>query len=88
MWDNSAQRVSILTTIRYRSVLVLYGSQTGNSESIAKDLNEILLAQDIASSCLTLDEANKLNIKEDAYAVIIGQRLNSANHLICPFKLH
>jgi sulfite reductase alpha subunit-like flavoprotein len=55
-----------------RPVFVLFGSQTGNSESIAKDVNDKLLALNVASRCLSLNEVAEISLKENARAVIIG----------------
>ena len=51
---------------------MLFGSQTGNSESIAKDVNDKLLALNVASRCLSLNEVAEISLKENARAVIIG----------------
>ncbi len=50
---------------------VLYGSQTGNSESIARDFHTKLQEHGVPSSCLTLNESKKISLKESAKAVII-----------------
>ena len=55
-----------------RPILVLFGSQTGNSESIAQDLNQKLLIQNISSNCLSLNDVAKTQLKENVRAVIIG----------------
>lgn len=66
-----------------RSVYVLYGSQTGNSESIAKDLNDKLESVDgFESCCMALNEAAKLDLKEEALAVVIGTFLTLIHALI------
>ena len=57
---------------RSRPVLVLFGSQTGNSESIATDIQEKLAALNVPSRCSSLNEVAKITMKEDARAVIIG----------------
>mmetsp|Transcript_14965 Transcript_14965/g.24767 ORF Transcript_14965/g.24767 Transcript_14965/m.24767 type:complete len:165 (-) Transcript_14965:213-707(-) len=59
-------------TENQRSVYVLYGSQTGNSECIAKDLNEKLQELDnFSAQTMPLNEAVGINLKEQARAVII-----------------
>ena len=50
---------------------ILYGSQTGNAEFIAKDLHEKCQEKDIPSICKTLNDVKKVNLKEIAKAVII-----------------
>ena len=52
-------------------IYILYGSQTGNAEFIAKDLHEKCQEKEIASICHTLNDAKKINLKEVAKAVII-----------------
>lgn len=52
-------------------VYILYGSQTGNAECIAKDLHEKCQDKEISSICQTLNDAKKVNLKDAAKAVII-----------------
>lgn len=54
-----------------RQVFVLFGSQTGNSESIAQDIHEKLLTCNVSSRCLSLNDAAIIPLKEEARAVII-----------------
>lgn len=52
-------------------VHVLYGSQTGNAEDIAKDVCEKFQKAEIKSVCMTLNAAKKVNLKESAKFVVI-----------------
>jgi methionine synthase reductase len=54
-----------------QEIYILYGSQTGNAEFIAKDLHEKCQEKEIKSICTTLNDAKKINLKEVAKAVII-----------------
>ncbi len=55
-------------------MLVLYGSQTGNAESIAKDLQETMneLDEQINSLCFPLNHAVDTSVMTGAAATIIG----------------
>ena len=53
------------------SIYVLYGSQTGNSESIAKHLENILLENNNEVKCLTLNNSLHLDFKDSNLVVII-----------------
>lgn len=55
-----------------RSVLVLFGSQTGNSENIAQDINAKLLRENISSRCLCLNDVANNLLKKELRALIIG----------------
>lgn len=66
-----------------RTVFVLYGSQTGNSEFIASDLAAKISAAfgaqdasaellDIQVRCSTLNNVKKTDMKAEAAAVVIG----------------
>ena len=56
-----------------RSVYVLFGSQTGNSECIANDINERLQGLDnLSVKTMPLNEAAGINLKEESRSVIIG----------------
>lgn len=55
-----------------KSVYVLYGSQTGNAESIAEDLAQTLIEdQEIPCICQTLNYAKPLALKDLANFVLI-----------------
>lgn len=61
-----------LTVRNYcRKVYVLYGSQTGNSETIGKDLADKLQEDNIETECLPLNSAKKLVLKDLAKILII-----------------
>jgi sulfite reductase alpha subunit-like flavoprotein len=51
---------------------ILYGSQTGNAESIAKELHARLVDMGLPATCGTCNEAKGVDLKEMAAAVIIG----------------
>ena len=55
----------------HRTVLVLYGSQTGNAESIAKDVSEKLNMSGVDNKCFDLNSAKGLNLKEEASCLLI-----------------
>ena len=55
----------------YREFYVLYGSQTGNAESVAKDFSSKLSSKGINNKCLTLNAAKKLLIKDLAKCLIV-----------------
>jgi sulfite reductase alpha subunit-like flavoprotein len=53
---------------------ILYGSQTGNAESIAKELHAKLVARGLSATCCTCNDAKAVDLKETAAAVVIGER--------------
>ena len=55
----------------YREFYILYGSQTGNAESVAKDFSSKLTSKGIDNKCLTLNAAKKLSIKQLAKCLIV-----------------
>ena len=57
-------------------MLVLFGSQTGNAQSIAQDVNEKLLSLNISSSCFSLNEVAEVPFIYDPHAVIISNHFN------------
>jgi menaquinone-dependent protoporphyrinogen IX oxidase len=74
-----------------RTIFVLYGSQTGNSEFIANDLaakftDTFTSTKDpsagelnIEVRCCTLNTAKKTDLKAEAAAVVIGASLRAFN---------
>jgi sulfite reductase alpha subunit-like flavoprotein len=54
-----------------REVYVLYGSQTGNAESLAVELAGRLSEQGISSKCESLNTVKKLPLKDLASLLII-----------------
>ena len=54
-----------------KELFILYGSQTGNSEFIAKELHAKCVESQIPSVCRTLNEVKSLVLKELACAVVI-----------------
>ena len=54
-----------------KDVLILYGSQTGNSEDIAKDLHEKCSKLKIGSVCKHLNSVKKVELKDIAKFVVI-----------------
>ena len=54
-----------------KDVLILYGSQTGNSEDIAKDLHERCSKDNISSVCKNLNSVKKVDLKEIAKFVVV-----------------
>jgi sulfite reductase alpha subunit-like flavoprotein len=54
-----------------KDVLILYGSQTGNSEDIAKDLHDKCSAANISSVCKNLNSVKKVELKEIAKFVVV-----------------
>ena len=51
---------------------ILYGSQTGNAESIARDLHETCTNLGIPTVCCTLNEAKNIDLRiESNFAIII-----------------
>ena len=55
----------------HREIYILYGSQTGNAESLAVDLGERLTERGIANTCMPLNGAKKLPLKDLASMLII-----------------
>ena len=51
---------------------MLYGSQTGNAESVARDVSEKLTLEGIKNKCMELNLAKSLNIKETALCVVVS----------------
>lgn len=54
-----------------KDVLILFGSQTGNSEDIAKDLHEKCNLKKIKSVCKNLNSVKKVELKEIAKFVVV-----------------
>ena len=50
---------------------MLYGSQTGNAESIAKEMSEKLSAENIKNKCLALNMVKGQPLKEIASGLIV-----------------
>jgi sulfite reductase alpha subunit-like flavoprotein len=53
------------------TIYILYGSATGNSEAIAKELSTKCLEHEISNTCLALNEVKKTSLKDEAAAVVI-----------------
>jgi flavodoxin len=51
---------------------VIYGSQTGNAESIAKEFNENLLHHGFNSKCMSLNSTSAADMKENADIIALG----------------
>jgi len=60
-----------MSTSLSRTIYLLYGSQTGNAESIAQDLSDKFRRGGFDNQCLALNEAKKLPMKELASCLII-----------------
>lgn len=54
-----------------REIYVLYGSQTGNAESLAVELSEKLAEAKISSKCMPLNGAKKIELKTVASFLIV-----------------
>lgn len=54
-----------------QDVLILFGSQTGNSEDIAKDLHDKCSSANISSVCKNLNSVKKVELKEIAKFVVV-----------------
>jgi sulfite reductase alpha subunit-like flavoprotein len=54
-----------------KDILILYGSQTGNSEDIAKDLHERCQKCSISSVCQQLNTMKKVDLKERAKFIVV-----------------
>lgn len=54
-----------------RNIYILYGSQTGNAESLAVELSEKLLEADIKSQCLALNAVKKVDLKTVASFLVV-----------------
>ena len=72
-----------------RELYVLYGSQTGNSEDIAKNIYEKCSGLGFSTTLLNLNAAKKIPLKEKALAIIIGYSyvfiVESHSNVIFPF---
>ena len=55
----------------HRCVYILYGSQTGNAESVAKDVAEKFTRDGIQNICTDLNSAKAINLKELALCLVI-----------------
>lgn len=55
----------------FREIYVLYGSQTGNAESLAMELSEKLNENTMSNKCMKLNDAKKINLKEVASFLIV-----------------
>lgn len=49
----------------------MYGSQTGNAESLAKDLSEKLTQSNIGNICIELNAAKKIPIIDLALCLVV-----------------
>lgn len=49
----------------------MYGSQTGNAESLAQDLADRLNEVGVASQCMTLNAAKKIQLKGTAALLVV-----------------
>ena len=58
-------------TMGGKDILILFGSQTGNSEDIAKDLHERCSKLAISSVCKNLNSVKKVDLKEIAKFIIV-----------------
>lgn len=67
---------------------MLYGSQTGNAEHIARDLYDKLTEMGLKSTYSTLNAVKKVNFKETAHAVIIGESASFRISLYGPAIIH
>ena len=54
-----------------KDILILFGSQTGNSEEIAKDLHERCSKLAISSVCKNLNSVKKVDLKKIAKFIIV-----------------
>mmetsp|Transcript_10156 Transcript_10156/g.16963 ORF Transcript_10156/g.16963 Transcript_10156/m.16963 type:complete len:804 (-) Transcript_10156:294-2705(-) len=54
-----------------KEIYVLYGSQTGNAESLAEDFSASLSEEGIDNKCMNLNAAKKIPLKEVATLLII-----------------
>lgn len=50
---------------------MLYGSQTGNSESMARDVSDKLKNEGVENKCLDLNAAKRLNLRDEASCLLI-----------------
>jgi methionine synthase reductase len=58
-------------TVDNSSVFILYGSQTGNGESLATDLSERLTEAGVPNESMTLNAAKKMDLKGTASLLVI-----------------
>lgn len=56
----------------HRYILVAYGSQTGNAESISQDFFEALEQFGFNAKHMTLNKTKNINFPEEVSALIIG----------------
>ncbi|KAJ3188746.1 hypothetical protein HDU85_004460 [Gaertneriomyces sp. JEL0708] len=61
-----------MTTGKAEAIAVLYASQTGNAEWIAKHIHEEALARGYASTCHTLDDHADANLSENKALVVVA----------------
>jgi sulfite reductase alpha subunit-like flavoprotein len=54
-----------------KDIYILYGSQTGNSEDIAKDLEDKCRNAGIPVVCMTLNAAKKVTLKDMAKFLVV-----------------
>lgn len=56
-----------------KKIYILYGSQTGNGESIAQDLHQQLLDMGMPAECMNLNSVKKtgVNLKQTAICSVI-----------------
>ena len=73
LYSNLPTCTQCLTKHYFRSVYVLYGSQTGNGEAIADDFSQHLVEIGMPSQCMNLDAAKKtaVDFKTNAACMII-----------------
>ncbi|KAJ3048638.1 hypothetical protein HK097_010367, partial [Rhizophlyctis rosea] len=61
-----------MTSDRAQQLVVLYASQTGNAEWIAKHIHEEALARGYQSQCFVLDEFVKVDLKQNLAMIIVA----------------
>ena len=54
-----------------KEIYILYGSQTGNSEYIAKDVYQQCLTADVRCQCLPLNSVKGLDLREMALGLVV-----------------
>ena len=66
-------RANILCCLlKSKYILVAYGSQTGNAESIAQDFLETIQQLGFHAKCMTLNKTKNINFQEEVSVLVIG----------------
>lgn len=73
-----------MTSESLPELFVLYGSQTGNAESIAKDLSELLIARNIDNKLMTLNGFKSIPVPANGQTYFLLVICSTTGNGDCP----